>query len=602
MAKFQVTRTLRATKANPGIRSAYRKQIEAMMQELRDDVQARILELYDDLEWRIDPNYAEDAWFSPAERFIKMLAPVIDRWTKRASKAAESIANRFVGSVTKGVENSRRQSLKDAGILTKIVRSHRTKEAYKALVFENVQLITSIPKEYLDGVRYKVLDCISRGADREALQKDLQYSYGLSEKKARTIANDQINKATQAMAQATDRDLGITEGIWVHVPGQFSSRPTHVAMDGKKFPLSEGLYDENKYVMKKVKPGELINCIPGSTEINCSSTIDKIFRRWYSGKLTALVTDDGAVTFSTPNHPILSPAGWLPADALDVGNYIVKKIEQGINGISTNQNNRVPTIQNLFDALSFKNESTLIFAGSNSQFHGDGSDANVDVIDVHRLLSNIGNTLFVEAATKFGFSGAEVRLIPAFLSGNCPMDFVFDSVLPASDGGMSGFCNRLSKFLCGLSNPQRISLLATSYMYTSINEPTSNNLTATTKLFSDCIFGFTCFIQGYDFVARNIQKHTWTASVNRDNASQFPDFSTNNAFVVPDFSGNVLEIPPRGYLFRRIIKKFSRDFTGHIYNLQTKTGSYIAQNTVMHNCRCTYRAVLQDKWGKSTPD
>ena len=38
------------------------------------------------------------------------------------------------------------------------------------------------------------------------------------------------------------------------------SRPTHVAMEGKRFKLSEGLYDPDPKVRRKVKPGELILC------------------------------------------------------------------------------------------------------------------------------------------------------------------------------------------------------------------------------------------------------------------------------------------------------------------------------------------------------
>ena len=61
-----------------------------------------------------------------------------------------------------------------------------------------------------------------------------------------------------ALKREVREELGITEGIWVHVPGRYTSRKTHMAMNGKRFKLSEGLYDSD--VGKKVVPGECPFC------------------------------------------------------------------------------------------------------------------------------------------------------------------------------------------------------------------------------------------------------------------------------------------------------------------------------------------------------
>ena len=46
----------------------------------------------------------------------------------------------------------------------------------------------------------------------------------------------------------------------MHRSGGKVPRTTHVSMDGKRFKLSEGLFDEDPKVNRKVKPAELINC------------------------------------------------------------------------------------------------------------------------------------------------------------------------------------------------------------------------------------------------------------------------------------------------------------------------------------------------------
>jgi uncharacterized protein with gpF-like domain len=123
-----------------------------------------------------------------------------------------------------------------------------------------VDLIRSIPQEHMERVKVQVNNAVAQGLDRGQLARQIQHGYGVTERRAKTIARDQTNKATASIAEATDESLGVTEGIWIHVPGRKMSRPTHVAMEGKRFKLSEGLYDSDPKVRRKVKPGELILC------------------------------------------------------------------------------------------------------------------------------------------------------------------------------------------------------------------------------------------------------------------------------------------------------------------------------------------------------
>ena len=72
------------------------------------------------------------------------------------------------------------------------------------------------------------------------------------------IARDQTVKATEAVNRARCADVGITDGIWMHRSGSKVPRHTHVQMNGKRFNLSDGLYDSHEG--RNVLPGELVNC------------------------------------------------------------------------------------------------------------------------------------------------------------------------------------------------------------------------------------------------------------------------------------------------------------------------------------------------------
>ena len=599
---FKVKRTLRATKPNPGIRAAYRKRIETLIEEMGTEVEAKVLELYEDMQWRVeDPDLATDGkWRSPSERFRDLLTPIAERWTARFKRLSETICVSFVAAIRGRVERGRVQSLKEAGIAVKINRSRFANERYQALIQENIDLIKTIPQEYFGRVNQQVQRNISKGYDKKALTEELYNDYDISYKRARVIARDQTQKATQSLAMVTDRDLGITEGVWIHVPGRYTSRPTHVAFDGKPFKLAEGLYDSNKYVEAFVKPGELPLCVPGSTKINATSFIEKIYRRWYDGKLSEVVTDDGAILLATPNHPVLTNMGWKPIGLLDKGDYIVKMGVEGVHIGKAEEDESVPTIQDIFDAFFFMGKSACVFAGSKAQFHGDGFDSDVYTIDAHRLLTGIGDAFFIEAATKFGFSRSEMTLITRLFSQSGHFQSEGFGAFSTPVEIMRGFGDRLPVFLRGLTHKERVSLLASAYMYACLNEPLSYNLSGTAELFGNSIFCLAGLIKGYDFFVRNITAHCGAASIARGNAHECSDLYGDIIRVVPDFSGNIIDVAPGRYFLSRVLDNRKRDFSGHVYNLQTRSGNYIAQNTVIHNCRCTYRPLLPDKWGKTT--
>ena len=259
MAKRQQDkiRTFRSAKANPGIRASYRRAMEDMIRRMGADVMRDVLDEYGALEPRIT---GDAKWRSPMERMTERLRILTERWTNRFRLFSTLLAKRFVGGIRKAVKNNREQALKDAGMNIRLNPSRLYNERVQALIQGNVDLIRSIPQDYLERVKVQVNSAVAQGLDRGQLARQLQHGFGVTERRAKTIARDQTNKATSSIAEATDEALGVTEGVWIHVPGRKMSRPTHVAMNGKRFKLSEGLYDPDPKVRRKVKPGELILC------------------------------------------------------------------------------------------------------------------------------------------------------------------------------------------------------------------------------------------------------------------------------------------------------------------------------------------------------
>ena len=247
-------KTLTALQVNAGIRAAYRKELEKQLQDMHNSVIYWLLATYKQEE----PKIAQDGVFeSITERFNWLKKRWMSAWNKFASLSAK----RFVTKTKKDAEIRINNSFKKAGVSLAVKNTHALSAVSKSLIAENVKLIKTIPQQYLDDVYGIVMRGIQQGNNVRQINKEIKSRYQISERRAKTIAIDQSNKAIQAIQRTNDLDLGITKGKWRHHGGQKTSRLTHARFDGQEFDLTgpdKGLYDSD--VGHRVLPGELWNC------------------------------------------------------------------------------------------------------------------------------------------------------------------------------------------------------------------------------------------------------------------------------------------------------------------------------------------------------
>lgn len=123
---------------------------------------------------------------------------------------------------------------------------------------ENVDLITKIGAADVSRISETVSETLTSGSGFSAIEDELRKTDGFDEARVKRVALDQVNKLNSAVQAANAKELGITQAVWKHVPGQYTSRETHIKMDGKKFDLSEGIYDPD--VGYNVLPAQLPFC------------------------------------------------------------------------------------------------------------------------------------------------------------------------------------------------------------------------------------------------------------------------------------------------------------------------------------------------------
>ena len=249
-----MAKILRAIRPNAGIRAKYRRRLEKELDAMRDSVSYWLEAAYRQQENRI----VGDA--SPVHAILSRFDRDMRRWLKRWDLLAAWLSKSFIGQGRRKVDSSLEQAYKAAGFTVKFQPARSLNTVTEALISWNVGLIKSIPRRYLEEVRGIVTSGVSMGRDLHYITEELNNRYDITRRRAAMIARDQSDKATTAILRTRDEQMGVTEGIWVHLPGAHSSRPTHKAMNGVKFKLSEGLYDDAKGVKRYVLPAELPNC------------------------------------------------------------------------------------------------------------------------------------------------------------------------------------------------------------------------------------------------------------------------------------------------------------------------------------------------------
>lgn len=248
------TRTLNPLIA-PDVRiRQYYAQLVALLDEIREEAEPEIIALYE----RERPVVAQDA----TNQDVRSL---IERILRGRRKSLDTLANNLAREVARKTSQSNKEDLlaelRRVGFAVRFRTTARERALLQRAINQNVQLIKSIPSRYLDDVAGKVEKAIDNGKDISGLKKDLVNCYGISERKALTIARTEVNKAYEALSMQRMQDIGITEGIWIHRSASRYPRHTHrYVLNGKRFKLAEGLYDPDPYVRRNVWPGSEPNC------------------------------------------------------------------------------------------------------------------------------------------------------------------------------------------------------------------------------------------------------------------------------------------------------------------------------------------------------
>lgn len=265
---------------NRGLELEYARELEALFRPLIRETYSEIMEIYRREKWQI----TLDGSGNPGGRYVAMdgisdligaaLVRLRKKFEERISRKAREVAGKMVDKVVdfaihtflprvqkvipKGIEIEIGRNEKTGEILMASVRKQflpgKAKEAIEAAIIENVNLIRSIPPQYLDRVAGAVTRSIQSDGSIEDLAKKIRKYGKMSMQRARNIALDQTRKTYTAITIRQLQQMGVKKWRWHHVENEKHPRPWHLGRPPHG--LNGGIFDLDNPPIIEPRTGE----------------------------------------------------------------------------------------------------------------------------------------------------------------------------------------------------------------------------------------------------------------------------------------------------------------------------------------------------------
>lgn len=228
-------------------------------------------------------------------------------------------------------------------------------------------------------------ESIPRAADR--IGRVMRMNEAAATRAARTALTGAEN-AGRVDSYRRAKNIGIElEQEWLATHDE-RTRITHRLLDGEHVPVGERFVPDgygDKYSVgfpgDPTALGEMVwSCFIGETLVTTDSQIKASYCHEYVGKLITIDTSSGVHFTCTPNHPILTPRGWVAAKSLNYGDNLLVTGRSGVKRSfwKPNVNHAfasMKTVHELFDVL-FAKRATV----TGVDFHGDIATSDVEIV------------------------------------------------------------------------------------------------------------------------------------------------------------------------------------------------------------------------------
>lgn len=333
-------------------------------------------------------------------------------------------------------------------------------------------------------------------------------------------------------------------------------------------------------------PPAHFQCYPGYSNLQAIGKLQAVYRRWYKGQLVVFKTASGPDKSVTPNHPVLTLRGWVPANGLVIGDKIIKRgwLDSEIGTVCADYIENKITKAHKFSQSGdlMGNFVHLEVPTTPEDFHDEA--VNKEVADVWANYD-----LFPEIITNTAeHIGKDNLLLPNFDSSvlNSSSESLFSFLYgrgtsTGSSIGISREC--LANFWGGCGHSGELLFAPVSGLDTKLSKTQVNAVWSALEKLGYSSNAYPRIVKLYSFVDVNIIACIKTLSMDAMLLQECSEGSFSNVVLFAYFrDGTIIPV----HLDDVIDVKFT-SFSGHVYNLQCSSGAIFLEDTLTHNCRST---------------
>lgn len=275
------------------------------------------------------------------------------------------------------------------------------------------------------------------------------------------------------------------------------------------------------------------NCLTAGAVVT-GARVRASTQRWYVGEVVEIETVGGHSLTVTPNHPVLTPDGWVAAGLLHEGSHVISSVnpERLVSQIDPDDYQVPALVEDVAESCGGTFPVAAIGVPTAPEdFHGDGLGSQVCVVRTDGLLWNGIDPAFPQPRFEDLFSRryAESLLLPC----GGTVDQAFDRITITAPSGVGRFSVSAALLGSAPEHQQAVGIGLPPRLHAVFQQEAPNAASSNAE-------------RGRDLILR--------------------------------LAGGVAP--------EQIIRIVRRPFSGQVYNLETTEGWYIANHIVTHNCRC----------------
>lgn len=412
-----------------------------------------------------------------------------------------------------------------------------------------------------------------------------RYANRLLRRRAQTIARHETMQAANAgqlglWRQSVDDGLLLEsewERRWITAHDERTC-PICKPLDGTRAPMLTGAFPGGYG-----QPPAHVTCLPGSTKVSPAGRITAATKRWYDGELVIIRTASGKQLSCTPNHPILTPVGWVAAGLLDVGGHVVSSaLVEWLPSRDLNDQDVPPSIEEVADSFRQSGEMIAVPVPTTTEdFHGDGEGSQVAVVWSDRELRDGRYPALSQHLPQTPFVGS------LFREGALPLQSIPDE--QAFRAGYPASCvvrraDLVRSLLRSHASPlQGLGLTLAARSDAGSEKAGAYSTSGDAKTLGDRILRKPGYVSRHNIGIGDVLPPPALSALDSSLLQTVVDDDARDTKLASDLLAGAA-----GPVFADdVVSVYRESWHGFVFNLETESGAYTAEGIITHNCRCT---------------